>query len=448
MLKTTNPDLFSYPAPLRRPFMNLKTTNKIRNIGFISTRIAGTDGVSLEIEKWAAVLERNRYECFYFSGENDRDPDMCMFVEEAHFLHPDIEDITGKCFGHYRRPDEITRRIHQHRSYLKKRIYRFVKKFNIHLIIPENIFAIPLNIPLGLALVEFIAETGIPTIAHHHDFAWERDRFLVNAVEDYLGFAFPPNLPTIQHAVINTLASQQLSYRKGISNTVVPNVYDFATPPPSPEDCSKELREKIGLAEDDLFILQPTRVVPRKWIERSLEIVNLMNLKNPILVVSHSAEDEGDVYNRRIEEYARNLGVKIISIENLVGHGNNRKNDNQKKYSIGDVYQSADLVSYPSGYEGFGNAFLEAVYYRKPIIVNRYSIYIVDIEPKGFNVIPIEGFVTEKTIEGIFKILNNNELKEEMVEKNYQVGRRYFSYEVLERLVLNMIQTLERQCIG
>ncbi|HUT71589.1 MAG TPA: hypothetical protein VMW89_13030 [Desulfatiglandales bacterium] len=31
--------------------------HRIKNIGFVSTRIAGTDGVSLEIQKWAEVLE-------------------------------------------------------------------------------------------------------------------------------------------------------------------------------------------------------------------------------------------------------------------------------------------------------------------------------------------------------------------------------------------------------
>lgn len=36
-------------------------SKRFKNIGFISTRIARTDGVSLEIEKWASVLERNDY---------------------------------------------------------------------------------------------------------------------------------------------------------------------------------------------------------------------------------------------------------------------------------------------------------------------------------------------------------------------------------------------------
>ncbi|MCF8082306.1 MAG: glycosyltransferase family 4 protein [Deltaproteobacteria bacterium] len=421
-------------------------TKSFKHVGFISTRIAGTDGVSLEIEKWARVLEHNGYGCFYFSGENDRPPDKCMQVNEAHFQHPDILEIQNCCYGNRIRSRQATKRIHELRQYLKSQLYEFVQRFDIDLIIPENALAIPLNIPLGLALTEFIAELGFPTVAHHHDFSWERERFLVNGVEDYLTWAFPPNLPTMQHAVINSIASHQLSYRKGISNTIIPNVYDFANPPPATMSCPSHIKDRIGLSEKDFFILQPTRVVPRKWIERSLEIVNLMDVDNPVLVLSHSVNDEGDLYMERIREYARNLGVNLISIEHLVGPEEDYAPNGEKQFSIGDVYQCADLVCYPSGYEGFGNAFLETIYYRKPIVVNRYSIYIADIEPKGFDTITIEGFVGKQTMERISEVLTNTQRREQMVERNYQLGERYFSYEVLERLLLHLVNLLEIQC--
>ena len=44
----------------------------IKNIGFVSTRFAGTDGVSLESSKWAKVFEDNGFSCFWFAGEEDR----------------------------------------------------------------------------------------------------------------------------------------------------------------------------------------------------------------------------------------------------------------------------------------------------------------------------------------------------------------------------------------
>jgi hypothetical protein len=268
----------------------------IKNIGFISTRIAGTDGVSLEIQKWADVLERNRYDCFYFAGLSDRPPERTHVIKEAHFEHPVIEQINNDLFGEKSRNRETTDTVHKLAQRLKGALYDFVEKYDIDLIIPENALAIPMNIPLGLALTEFIAETCIPTIAHHHDFSWERPRFLINACRDYLNMAFPPHLPSIRHVVINSLASEQLSFRRGISNSIISNVLDFATEPAAPDDYCADLREKMGLKKDDLFVLQPTRIVPRKWIERSIEIVRNLNLENPMLVISHGMEDEGDEY--------------------------------------------------------------------------------------------------------------------------------------------------------
>ena len=411
----------------------------IKNIGFISTRIAGTDGVSLEISKWAEVLERNRFNCYYFSGENDRTKDICFNAPLAHFEHPEIMALNGHLLGVTTRSPEISRKIQKIKDKLKTDLYEFIQKFEIDLIIPENALTIPMNIPLGMAVTELIAETGIPTIAHHHDFYWERDRFLINACQDYLDKAFPPDLPSMRHVVINSLASKQLSHRLGISNTIIPNVFDFEDEPDYIESYSCRLKEKIGLAKEDWFILQPTRVVPRKWIERSIEIVRNLKLRNPSLVISHASGDEGDDYYQRIMEYAQNMGVNIITIDHLIG--NRYENGNQ--YTITDAYLCADLVTYPSGYEGFGNAFLECIYYKRPIVVNRYSIYIADIEPKGFDVITIDGFVTQKVIEQIKNVLGNEERLQKMVHKNFELAREYFSYEVLERKLLYIISTFQ-----
>jgi mannosylglucosylglycerate synthase len=89
-------------------------------------------------------------------------------------------------------------------------------------------------------------------------------------------------------------------------------------------------------------------------------------------------------------------------------------------------------VTYPSTFEGFGNAFLEAVYFRKPVVVNNYSIYNKDIKPKGFQVIEIDGYVTGDAVQKANRVLKDTAMRQRMVDHNFELGRRFFSYEVLE----------------
>ncbi len=412
----------------------------MKRVGFISTRIAGTDGVSLETFKWTQGLERNGYECVFFAGQLETPPERSFVEPKAHFEHPEVLEIQAECFGRRVRRPSLSAKVHELRKYLKAKLYVFYKTFNPDFLVVENALAIPMNVPLGMAITEFIAETGVPTIAHHHDFAWERDRFLICAIQDYVHYAFPPTHPSIRHVTINSNASRQLSFRKGLSNVVVPNVFDFAHPPQA-SDKVQTLRESLGFGKDDLFILQPTRVVPRKWIERAIELVYLMDLPRPRLVISHRSGDEGTIYEARVKEYAERLGVELIFIGEHIGASRCFKSNNTHAYTIDDVYQAADLVTYPSGYEGFGNAFVEAVYFRKPIVVNRYSIFIEDIEPMGFDVISFDGFVTREIVDRVRAFISSGALSASL-EKNYRLGQANLSYEVLEKKLFPIIHSL------
>jgi glycosyltransferase involved in cell wall biosynthesis len=289
-----------------------------KRVGFVSTRIAGTDGVSLETYKWFQVLERNGYKCYAFAGELDTPAERSFLEPKAHFNHPEVLEINRQCFGRSKRSPHISKQVQALKNHLKDKLYEFCREFGIDVLIPENVLAIPMHIPLGVALTQFLAETGMPAVAHHHDFSWERDRFLVNGVQDYLQYAFPPALTTMRHVVINSAAARQLSFRRGISNTVIPNVFDFKTMPPEAPN-GKVLRSELGFEPDDLFVLQPTRIVPRKWIERAVELVSLLGERKPRLVISHEWGDEGDGYVERVREFAQGRGVELVLIGDIIG---------------------------------------------------------------------------------------------------------------------------------
>ncbi|MBW2428556.1 MAG: glycosyltransferase family 4 protein [Deltaproteobacteria bacterium] len=402
------------------------------SFGFVSTRFAGTDGVSLETQKWVDVLKAKGCDVYYMAGELDTEPEISHLVPKAYFQHKEILEVQRPLFSEKRRSRAITRKIHSLKEELRDAIQRFFEKFHFDILVVQNALAIPVNIPFGLALTEFIIESGIPTIAHHHDFYWERQRFHSFAAMDYLKAAFPPDQPNIQHVVINSLAGQELARRTGASWTLVPNIMDFKILPQEIDDYNRDMRSEIGLDEESYIILQPTRLVSRKGIETSIELVSRLQLPKCALVIPHEAGDEGFTYRQRIEDYAKFMGVDLRLIPDRIAKERRVGPDGRKRYTLWDVYPHADLISYPSIYEGYGNAFVEAIYFRKPILVNRYQIFEADIEPKGFKVISFDGFITSETVQQVKQILNNPDQLAQMAETNYMLGWRYLSFEMLE----------------
>jgi len=401
-------------------------------IGFVATRFAGTDGVSLEAEKWAVELRGMGHDVYYFAGIVDRPVEKSREVPEAFFGHLDVAAINAAVFGDASsgRPEPVSRKIDELTAHLKSALYGFVRDFELDMLLPENALTIPMHLPLGLAITQLAAESGIPVLAHHHDLPWERQRFAVNSVSDIISASFPPALPNVRHACINTTQREQIARRLGRTARVIPNVMDFEKPPPAPDEYTAGLRADLGLAGDELFVLQPVRVVPRKGIEHAVELV--ARLGRPArLVISHDSGDEGLEYEARIREFARLLDVNVLWAGDRVSDARGEDDEGRRTYSLGDMYDACGLVTYPSLIEGFGNAYLEAVYHRRPVFVNRYPIYDVDIRPKGFRNIEMNGYVTEAAVEELRALLDDPACIAEWTEINYQAGLRHFSHKAV-----------------
>ncbi len=409
-----------------------------QRIGFISTRLAGTDGVSLEAFKWAEILSEMGHECFYFAGECDQAEDRSMVVEEAHFRHPQVYELNLQLFERQRRTPATSRVVQELRSTLRQRLGEFVSRFQIDVVILENALSIPMNIPLGLALTELIAEEDLFAIAHHHDFSWERQRFARHKADDYLAAAFPPPMESILHVTINSYAARQLAHRTGMRSTVVPNVMDFDHPPREPDGYADDLRRVFGVGQDEYLFLQPTRIVPRKRIELSIQLARWLEVPCTILI-PHGAGDEGLDYQRYIARLADAMKVRVVFGEGRFAPNRSQTESGEKTYGLADAYQCADLVTYPSAVEGFGNAFLEAIYYKKPLVMSSYEIFETDIQPKGFDVVAFEGFITDLTLERVQTVLSDDELVGLMTDHNYELAQQHYSYDQLRSFLSVLI---------
>ena len=413
------------------------------NIGFISTRLAGVDGVSLETAKLAQVFRAMGHSIFYIAGELDADGPPGRLVPEMHFNDTQAVAMQYDAF-HNPDPDPaLVRQIYAMADHLRGEIETFIDEFTIDLLIPQNASTIPMNIALGVAIAETIRRRHIKTLCHHHDFYWERDRFISSGIQDILNDAFPPQGASVRHMTINTPMQRRLKAWRGIDALYLPNVFDFATPPPPPDDYAMSFRRELRLHGDDLIVLQPTRIIRRKGIEKAIELVRKLDDPRLILIITGYEGDEPGAYGDWLREEADRAGIRYKLIGDVVGSARRTHADGRKIFSLWDVYPHAHFVTYPSTYEGFGNGLIETIYFRKPFAVHTYPMYLSDIKPAGMQAVEFYHDITPDVLTQVRRLIDDTGLRERMTAHNYKVGTAHFSYDVLHRVLRRVLLTFE-----
>jgi mannosylglucosylglycerate synthase len=394
----------------------------------------------LEAPKLAQIFREMGHEVFSCAGELDAANTPGRTVPEMHFEHPTARALHNEAFGNLMPPPTLFRRIYEFADHLRIELQAFIEDFGIDLIVSENASAIPMNISLGIAIADLVRRSRIKTLAHHHDFYWERTRFVDNNIQDVLNEAFPPDLAPIRHLVISTPIQRRLHSWRGINSVYLPNVFNFEQPPPPPDDYAMSFRKALGLSDDDLIVLQPTRVIRRKLIEKALELLRKLNDPRLILLITGYEGDEPSGYGAWLREEAERSGIRYRFIADFVGSSRDER-DGKKVFTLWDIYPHAHLITYPSDYEGFGNALIEAIYFRKPLVVHTYPVYLADIKSQGVRAAEYQYDITPELVTSVRHIIDDASLREQMTAHNYDVGLRHFSYGVLRKTLRQALES-------
>lgn len=437
------------------------------NIGVFLTRFAGTDGVSLQTNIIKEILEeRLDHNVFGCAGALNGHKGVANPI--LHFKDEKVKALTEKIFSNNGyKPSEIIEEIYKDVKKIKPVLKKFIKDFEIDIAIVENLFSIPSHPAFTIAMYEVLDETRIPAIGHHHDFADVRKRFKDCKLPGFADFYYPPILPNLKHVVINTDDKEKLKIRKGLNAEVWPNFWDFS----KKHGEGNGFRKAIGVEEDAWIIYHPSRLgVPRKGTEYAVglyaELTKLVEKKGGpklYLLFTHKVGDEGFEHHKQIlnliEKYReKGYEINLIDKSSVIEEKARTTADGKKIYSFEDAYEDSDLVAIPSLFEGFGNAFVEALSFKKPVVANNYAVLEKDILPKGFEVIllnadisnevtpgeeiPIEMInkvITPEVVEKAYDWLRHPEKIDGKLERNFQIGKDNYDMGKLEDLLKEAI---------
>ena len=459
-----------------------KNKNKKIKIGIFHYRVGKTDGVSLEIEKRKKILSKHNCEVKLIAGpesigadytikELEWDSREMAIIKENSFKIPSKKILTSA---------ELSEKINKISKVIKHKLEIIQEKEKFQYILVHNIFSFGGHIPASKAFLEWIEENKIRCLSTSHDFYWEKKEFQIprnKYIKKYLQKYMPPKSKYIQHIVINSIAEKKVRQRNKIDAKVIGDIFDFNQREWKYDKLNKKFLKQFKIEKNDIVILQATRIIPRKGIEIALEYAKELQsrikkltqksiyngkkiTKNSkiVLVIAGYAEKENKKYLTKLKKLAikKNISVRFIS-DHISAEREFSRNGKLKKFSLWDAYAHADLITYPSLWEGWGNQFIEAIFAKKPIAVFEYPVFKSDIRKEGYNIVSFgDKFVKDektgevllpetamkKAVDKTIHSLLNKKFKKR-AERNFKIGKKYHNYDILEKFLLSILEDIK-----
>jgi glycosyltransferase involved in cell wall biosynthesis len=437
-------------------------------ICFICGKLGGVDGVSLEVDKWINVLKALGHTVFTIAGKYIKPLSSIpkknqITIDRIRFDSPEQHYYENLVFPYLSgQPSSLTKEMRNSivdkmtlfGSDVANTIYEKLKENDIDVLIAENTNAMPMTLLGGIAVYQLATDRRVATIFHHHDFWWERSRFSNNHIEALLNEIMPPSDLGSEHIVLTSYAAHILRSIKRVRPIIIPNCENFDNPV-GPDEYNSHFRKDLGFKKDDILVVQPTRIVRRKRIEDSIELLAKLVVKYPdirnkihYIISLYQGDEPDDHYVDEIKELAKQREIPLHMISDRVFSQRGKDKQGNRLYTNRDVIANADLVTYLPVWEGFGNALLETIAARIPLITTTYLVYKTDIKITGLKNIEIRDIyddksgrllVSDKVVDEIYYLLNHPQEKDQIVNMNFNIGKMEFGYTTLSHKLQNVI---------
>jgi len=253
---------------------------------------------------------------------------------------------------------------------------------DIDLTVVENLATIPLNVAAAQVVGQVLA--GRPAIMHHHDPPWHRPQWR-DVTE------LPIHDEAWRHVVLTETARREFAER-GWQATVIRNA--FGEPQTHERGAT---RAALGVADDERLVVHPVRAIERKGVPAAIALTEALGGTYWLL---GPAEDG----------YGPTLDVAFSAARCRVIH--------RAWPRIDDVYAAADLVAYPSTWEGFGNPPVEAALRHRWTAIGDYPV-AQELRSLGFE------FADPTRPDDVAALLEADDRGP--LERNAELARREFS---------------------
>lgn len=341
----------------------------------------------------------------------------------------------------------------------------FVKE-NVQFLVIEN-GTLPDNPLFTEAIYMAITEYGTRqklgkyVLWRDHDLMWSAEPHFYGAYP-YSGVRKPAANPFLEYAVgTEWMRTRMRSWAPSAAYHIVPNRFFIPTDRPR---SSRSIRTAYAIPEDAYLIARCTRVIPQKCIERDLHLFDELqqrletsaNQRRIFLFVTGPTQEDQDEFERLLSiEQKLSIRGQVIWADGLLPLNPVVMNSAVPTdgFSVYELMIEADLSSFLTSYdyEGFGNPPGEAMAMGVPFISTTYELYQEVYGNRGA-VAPLLRInrssspnepIPESFIRWTLRTLTDGEYRAEIVKRNLEVCRRFFSLDALQRQLHEIFQIPE-----
>jgi len=471
------------------------------NYGIIHSLIGKNDGVSIVIDQSVNAmvkdLDIDLGNIFFMAAHSSP-----RFNAETHEIFWHKSEINKAIVSQFSREADgsLEEMIHENGMKAKDIIAEFVRRNSIDILIAHNT-SHPYNFITAVGLGYYIEDLRKQNIVWPKVLAWWHDSYFERAqfanpnpiIQKFLKY-----LPgTLIDGIVFINSTQTDLARRVFKayevdpkdsfftdrTTVIPNTHDVywdwkafkwtgnTLNFPPQDSYNKSFLKDIGLDDmlknggytikETLILLQHTRIVPRKKIEVAIDLAFKLaerfgreqQHKCVALLISGHSGDEQVKYKEYLTEYFHIKSKTVSDQKVFMIFGENHILSHRdiivdKKYynffEIPSIVASfGGIGTYFSETEGFGNNLLEMIAAGIPVVINKYDIYRIDLEPLGFNMPFIEdGVLDDALIEKTFKLATNIAYRNQIVSHNLAILSEKLGHNIISKLLSPLITNI------
>ena len=300
---------------------------RVPTAALVSFRLGGSDGVSIEAEKWAGALRQLGWKVITVAGSGPVDTRLDGLAIDA-TAPPTRHELVDALAP-------------------------------ADLVVVENLCSLPLN-PPAAALVASVCAGPAGRAAPPRP---------ALAAAPSGAPAAASRRPTLGARHHQRAEPPRAGGARGISATTIYNSFD---PDPVAGQGrrgarSAGVRQALGISQQARLLLQPTRALARKNIAGGLALAAAVG--GTYWLLGPAEDGYGPELDRLVA--AAQCPVLLGAGRRALGRGGRAR---QRALTIADAYAACDAVLLPSTWEGFGNPSVESATYRRPLAIGPYPV--------------------------------------------------------------------------